>query len=151
LRERYGDDLTTHPDFDLDLWMEVGSFGRLDKNQVYGFSNTTIENLRGARSVSTVGSSQSVLSTQSKEFMALQQHTTHLTKKYEWLSANYEHSVKWSWTWDHIWVIHVRPRFGRIVSGTTSLFLFLQLRHYYSLIFFWKYIKFVMNIWMNII
>jgi hypothetical protein len=83
LRERYEDDLTTHPDFDLDLWMEVGLFGRLDKQQVYGLSNTTIENLREARSVSTVGSSQSVLSTQSKEFMALQQHTTHLTKKYE--------------------------------------------------------------------
>jgi hypothetical protein len=54
------DDPSTHPDFDLDLWMEVESSGGLDKNQVYGLSNTTAENLRATRSVSTVGSSQSV-------------------------------------------------------------------------------------------
>ena len=60
LRERYVDDPSTHPDFDLDLWMEVGSSGGPDKNQVYGLSNTTAENLQAARSVSTVGSSQSV-------------------------------------------------------------------------------------------
>jgi hypothetical protein len=65
------DDPSTHPDFDLDLWMEVESSGGLDKNQVYGLSNTTAENLRATRSVSTVGSSQSVSSTQSKEFVAL--------------------------------------------------------------------------------
>ena len=60
----------THPDFDSKLRIEVGSFGGPDKNQIYGLSNTTAENLWVARSVSTVGSSQSVLSTQSKEFMA---------------------------------------------------------------------------------
>jgi len=27
LRERYGDDILTHPEFDPDLWMEVGSSG----------------------------------------------------------------------------------------------------------------------------
>jgi hypothetical protein len=70
--------------------MEVGSFGGPDKNRVYRLSNTTVENLRAARSFSTVGSSQSVSSTQSKEFVALHQHTTHLTEKYEQLSANYE-------------------------------------------------------------
>jgi hypothetical protein len=59
LRERYGDHPSTHPDFDPDLWMEVGSFGGPDKNRVYGLSNTTAENLRSARSVSTVGSSPS--------------------------------------------------------------------------------------------
>jgi hypothetical protein len=90
LRERYGDDPSTHPDFDPDLWMEVGSSGRPNKNRVYGLSNTTAENLRVTNSVSTIGSFQSVSSTQSKEFMALQQHTTHLTKKYKQLSANYE-------------------------------------------------------------
>jgi len=90
LRERYGDDLSTHLDFDPDLWMEVGSSGGPDKNQVYGLSNTTAENLWAAYSVSTIGSSQSVLSTQFKEFVALQQHTTHLTEKYKQLSANYE-------------------------------------------------------------
>ena len=39
LRERYGDNPSTHLDFDPDLWMEVGSFGGPDKNQVYGPGN----------------------------------------------------------------------------------------------------------------
>jgi hypothetical protein len=69
--------------------MEVGSSGGLDKNQVYGLSNTMAENLRAARSVSTVGSSQSVSSTQFKEFVALQQHMTQLTEKYDHLLAAY--------------------------------------------------------------
>ena len=89
MRERYGDDPLTLPEFDPDLWMEVGSSGGLDKNQVYRLSNTTTENLRVARSVSTVGSSQSVSSTQSKEFVALQQHTAQLTEKYDHLSAEH--------------------------------------------------------------
>jgi len=89
LRERYGDDPLTHPEFDPDLWMEVGSSGGPDKNRVYGLSNTMAENLRAARSVSTVGSSQSVSSTQSKEFVALQQHTAQLTEKYDHLSTKY--------------------------------------------------------------
>jgi regulator of replication initiation timing len=63
--------------------MEVGSSGGPDKNQVYGLSNTTADNLRSARSVSTVGSSQS------KEFVALQQHTAQLTDKYDHLSVEY--------------------------------------------------------------
>jgi len=89
LRERYGDDPLTHPEFDPDLWMEVGSSGGPDKNRVYELSNITAENLRAARSVSTVGSSQSVSSTQSKEFVALQQHTAQLTEKYDHLSVAY--------------------------------------------------------------
>lgn len=40
LRERYEDNPSTHPDFDLDLWMKVGSSGGPDKNWVYGLSNT---------------------------------------------------------------------------------------------------------------
>ena len=36
LRERYGDDPSTHPDFDSNLWMEVGSSGGPDKNRVSG-------------------------------------------------------------------------------------------------------------------
>jgi hypothetical protein len=83
------DDPSTHPDFDSDLWMEVGSSGGPDKNRVYGLSNTTAKNLRAARSVSTVGSSQLVSSTQSKEFVALQQHTAQLTEKYDHLTAEY--------------------------------------------------------------
>jgi len=82
LRERYGDDTLTHPEFDPDLWMEV-------KNQVYGLSNTTADNLRSTRSVSTVGSSQSISSSQFKEFVALQQHTAQLTEKYDNLKAEY--------------------------------------------------------------
>jgi hypothetical protein len=77
LRERYGDDLSTHPDFDPDLWMEAGSFGGPDRNQVYSLSNITTENLWATCSILTVGSSQSVSSTQSQEFMA---HTTHITE-----------------------------------------------------------------------
>jgi hypothetical protein len=73
--------------------MEVGSSNGPNKNQVYGLSNTTTENLQAARSVSTVGSSQSISSTQSKDFVALQQHTTHLTEKYEQLSVNYEQNT----------------------------------------------------------
>jgi len=89
LRERYRDDILTHSKFDPDLWMEVGSLGGHDKNRVYGLSNTTADNLRMARSVSTVGSSQSILSSQSKEFMALQQRTAQLTEKYDHLSVEY--------------------------------------------------------------
>jgi len=89
LRERYGDDTLTHPEFDPDLWMEVGSSGGPDKNQVYGLSNTTADNLRSTRSISTVGSSQSISSSQSKEFVALQQHTDQLTEKYDNLKAGY--------------------------------------------------------------
>jgi len=89
LRERYGDDILTHPEFDSDLWMEVGSSGGPDKNRVYGLSNTTTNNLRSTRSVSTVGSSQSISSSQSKEFVALQQHMAQLTEKYDHLSAEY--------------------------------------------------------------
>jgi hypothetical protein len=83
LRERYGDDPSTHPDCDPNLWMEVRSFGGPEKNRVYGLSNTTAENLRSARSVSTIGSSPSVSSTQSEEFVALKQ-------QYERLSTNYD-------------------------------------------------------------
>jgi len=85
LREKYGDDPSTHPDFDPDLWMEVGSSGGPDKNRVYGLSNTTAENLRSACSISTVGSSLSVSSTQSEEFMALKQHYERLSTDYDQL------------------------------------------------------------------
>ena len=83
LRERYEDDPTTHPEFDPDLWMEVGSSGGPDKNRVYGLFNSTIDNLWLAHSSSTVGSSQS------KEFVALQQHTAQLNEKYDHLSEAY--------------------------------------------------------------
>ena len=95
MKERYGDDPLTPLDFDPDLWMEVRSFGRLDKNRVYGFSNIMTKNLWMACSVSTVGSSQLLLSIQSSEFMTLlqqgvQEHMTNLNEKYERLSTKYE-------------------------------------------------------------
>jgi hypothetical protein len=62
--------------------MEVGSSGGPDKNRVYGLSNMTADKLRSACSVSTVGSSLSVSSTQSEEFLALKQ-------QYERLSTDY--------------------------------------------------------------
>jgi hypothetical protein len=53
------------------------------KNRVYGLSNTMAKNLWSTYSVSTVGSSPSVSSTQSEEFIALKQ-------QYQQLSTNYE-------------------------------------------------------------
>ena len=88
LKKRYGDDHSTHLDFDPNLWLETRSSSGLDRNWVYGLSNTTAKNLQMTFSVSTVGCSQSILSTQSPEFMALldqgvQERTTHLNEKYE--------------------------------------------------------------------
>jgi len=135
----------THPDFDPDLWMEVGLSSGLDKNQVYGLSDTTAENLRAARSVSTVGSSQS------KEFVALQQHTAHLIKKYEQLSANYEqHTAHLIEKYEQVsanyeqlcqMVMNMASQSGDTCASffcriITSLFLLLQLRHCANLIFF---------------
>ena len=97
MRERYEDDPSTHPDFDPDLWMEVGSSGGPDKNRVYKLSNTTAKNLRTTRSVSIVGSSPSVSSTQSEEFMALKQ-------QYERLSTDYDQLCQM--------VMEIRSRMG---------------------------------------
>jgi hypothetical protein len=115
LRERYGDNPSTHPDFDPDLWMEVGSSGGPDKNWVYGLSNTTAKNLCSARSVSTVGSTPSVTSTQSEELTALKQ-------QYQQLLTNYNELR-------HI-VIEMRSKMGDdtcagwwYVPGTTNLLL----------------------------
>jgi len=89
------DNPSTHMDFDPDLWLEVGLFGESDKNQVYGLSITMAEYLGMARSVSTIGCSQSVLSTWSSEFTALldqgvQEHMLHLNEKYKGLSVDYK-------------------------------------------------------------
>ncbi|KAJ7002821.1 hypothetical protein NC653_008133 [Populus alba x Populus x berolinensis] len=94
LRETYGDDPSTHPEFDPDLWMEAGSLGGSDKNRVYGLSNTTADNLRTTRTASTVRSSQSVSSFQSKEFVALQQKCDHLSEAYTQLKEQYRADSK---------------------------------------------------------
>jgi hypothetical protein len=90
LRERYGNDPSTHLNFDPDLWMEARSSGGPHRNRVYELSNTTVENLQTACSVSIVGSSQSISSTQSRELAALQEHTADVNEKYERLSTDYE-------------------------------------------------------------
>jgi len=82
--------------------MEVGSSDRPEKNQVYGLSNTTAENLQSARSVSTVGSSPSVSSIQSEEFMALKQ-------QYERLSMNYDQLRQM--------VMEIRSRMGDVTCA----------------------------------
>ena len=88
MRETYGDDPSTHPEFDPDLWMEAGSSGGPDKNRVYRLS-ITADNLRMIRTASTVESSQSVSSSQSKEFVALQQKCDHLAEAYTQLKEQY--------------------------------------------------------------
>jgi hypothetical protein len=70
--------------------MEAVSSGGPDKNQVYGLSNNTANNLRAARSVLVVRSSQSISSTQSEEIVTLKQHTVDLTQQYQQLSTDYE-------------------------------------------------------------
>jgi hypothetical protein len=95
LKKRYGDNYSTYPDFDSDLWLEVGSSGGANRIQVYGLSSTKVENLWIARGVSTLGSSKSVSSTQSLKFATLldqgvEEHTTHLHEKYKRRSADYE-------------------------------------------------------------
>ena len=64
MKERYKDDLSTHPD----LWLEAGSSGGPNKNRVYELSNTTAENLQMTHSASTVGCSQLISSIQTPEF-----------------------------------------------------------------------------------
>jgi hypothetical protein len=52
LKERYGDDPSTHSDLDSDLWLEAKSSGGPDKNRVYSLSNTITKDLRTTRGVS---------------------------------------------------------------------------------------------------
>jgi hypothetical protein len=59
LPERYEDNLLTHPELDLDLWLETRSSGEPDRNLVYGISNITTKDMQMGCSVSTIGSSQS--------------------------------------------------------------------------------------------
>ena len=65
--------------------MEVGSSGGPNKNWVHWLSNTTAKNLRAADSVSTIGSSLLVSSTQYEKFMALKQQYERLLTDYDQL------------------------------------------------------------------
>jgi len=55
LKKIYEDDPLTHPDIDMNLWLEAGLSGRPHRNPVYKLPNTTDENLWMTRSISTVG------------------------------------------------------------------------------------------------
>jgi len=156
LRERYGDDILTHPEFDPDLWMEVGSSGGPGKNRVYGLSNTTADNLRTTRSVSTCGAPNQYRAPNlrsswpcnnaqliSPKNTTTYQRSTHNSKR---LMHNKERSLhnkkwlmnsfaKWSWTWQHR-VEHVRLiLFSRITTSLLlqDLLLLLQLHLYINL------------------
>jgi hypothetical protein len=92
LKERYKDDSLTHPDFNPNLWLDVGSFNGPNRNKMYGFSNTTVEDLQMNRSVSTIKCSQSISSTQTPKFKVIldqrvQARTIHLTIDYAQLGA----------------------------------------------------------------
>jgi len=54
-----GEDLSTHPKYDSELWLEVGATGESNKNRIYDISITMTQDLMSGCSVSTVGSLQS--------------------------------------------------------------------------------------------
>jgi hypothetical protein len=57
LHERYNNNHSTYLELDPNLWLEVGSLGKPDRNQVYDISTTRTEDMRMSCSVSTIGSS----------------------------------------------------------------------------------------------
>ncbi|KAJ6965878.1 hypothetical protein NC652_003680 [Populus alba x Populus x berolinensis] len=93
LKERHGDDLLIHLDLNSNLWLEKGSSDGPNRNRVNGLPNIMVENLWTTRSVSTIGFSQSILSTQTPKFEATldqrvnKNQTTHFAIDYKRLSA----------------------------------------------------------------
>jgi hypothetical protein len=55
-------------------------------------------------------------------------------------------SAKWSWKWDHRWLVCGHPLFVHMVPGMTRPLLLFQRYHCFSLIFICTN-RFVMNIW----
>jgi hypothetical protein len=119
LRERYEDDPSTHPNFDSDLWMEVGSSSGPDKNQVTG--SPTLQPKTCGRPVV------------SQPLGALHHYRApSLRSSWSW-NNNMNNSrrimnssVKCSWTLDQGWVmIHAQSFFGRKFPVTTNLLLLL--------------------------
>jgi len=146
LRKRYRDDPSTHLDFDLDLWMEVGSSGGPEKIRCTG--SPTLRQRTCRRPVVSpplVAPNQYQAPNLRSSWPCSNTRliSPRNTRNSRWIMNNF---AKWSWTWHHRVVIHVRPLFSRMVPGTTSLLLLLQLCHCANLIFFWKHIQFVMNI-----
>jgi hypothetical protein len=54
-----GEDPSTYPKYDSELWLEVGATGGPNKNQIYDISITMTQDLMSGCSVSTVGTPQS--------------------------------------------------------------------------------------------
>ena len=48
---KHGEDPSTHPEYDLELWFEVGATSGFDKNWVYGFFMTMTFDMRSDCSV----------------------------------------------------------------------------------------------------
>jgi hypothetical protein len=59
--------LLTNLELNLKLWLKTGLSDELDINKVFGIPNSKAEYLRTTWSVSTVGCSQSIPSTQTLE------------------------------------------------------------------------------------
>ena len=87
LKERYRDNLLTHPDLDPDLWLEARLFDKPDRNWVYNLSHTTVEDLQAAHSVSIVGCSKSISSTPTLEFKVILNQQVQAQSAY--LNAHY--------------------------------------------------------------
>jgi hypothetical protein len=135
LKERYEYSSLTHPDFDMNLWLKTRSFDGPNKNQVYGFSNTTTENLWITRSALNVGCSQLVSSTQTLEFVAMlnqrvQAWTTHLHVKCKWLTTDYEEFYRLIMKMKSQMDDTCYPLIGSMVQATTGLLLLLLLQCY---------------------
>jgi len=163
LRERYGDDILTHPEFDPDLWMEVRSSGGPDKNRFTGsptlrpitcgrpveFQPLGAPNLRSSWPCSNTRLSSLTNTTtyqqstyNSKRLMHNKERSLSKSKRLKhnkkWSMNNKKRLMnsftKWSWTWQHI-VEHVRLiLFGRITTSLLQdLLLLLQLYLYINL------------------
>ena len=163
LKERYGDDILTHPEFNPDLWMEVGSSGGPDKNQVTGSPTlrpTTCgrpvvfqplgapnqyraPNLKSSWPCSNTRLSSPKDTTtykrsthNSRRLMHNKERSLNKSKRLKHNKKRLMNSfAKWSWTWQHR-VEHVLLiLFGRITTRLLlqDLLLLLQLHLYINL------------------
>ena len=120
LGERYEDNPSNHPDFDSDLWMEMGSSGGPEKYRVYRLSNTTAENFRLTHSVSTVGSSPSVLSTSLRSSLPETTISTTLDELWSAPSNGHGDEIKDEWWYMCSSFLAVRSRKQPASSSSSS-------------------------------
>jgi hypothetical protein len=112
LKERYSDDLSTHLNLDSDLWLEAGLFVGLDKNQVYGLFNITVEDLRMTSSVSTSDACNWFRALKLQSLRRFYTSEFKLERSILLLIMNDSmvrrpNSANWYWRWDHEWVVCV--------------------------------------------